>query len=286
MNAVHFVLSNLLASVAAAVIADAAMRNREPWRRALAAVAGFPIVVLATVLPLGATGLLSADRATFVVAVMACAAGAVRWWLARREQAMGGTGIPPGDAANRPADLQGTRDITWPLALTLLGGFGGGWATLLGVRATAFGTDDLYYHAPAAAHWIIDGRISLTPLNYHAYYPFNAQVISLWFMLPYHADGPASLSGLYWAVLVLTASAALIVAQGGPRAIAALVGALLLASPELLQAARTFSAVDLAPVALVLAAIAIIAPSREGQTDRAALIDAAYSGALAGFATG
>jgi hypothetical protein len=286
MNAVHFVLSNIFASVAAVLIADAAMKNREPWRRALAAIAGFPIIVLATVLSLGATGLLSAGTATLMVGALAGAAAAARWRFARRGRAASGNSMPPGAAANDPPDLHGSGDIAWPLTLTLLGGFGGGWAILLAVRATAFGTDDLSYHAPVAAHWIVDGRISLMPFNYHAYYPFNAEVISLWFMLPYHADGLASLSGLYWAALALTASSALVVAQGHPKTIAALVGALLLASPVLLQAARTFSAVDLAPVALVLGAIAMTAPSKAGQTDRATLVDAAYAGALAGFVTG
>ncbi len=160
------------------------------------------------------------------------------------------------------------------------------WVVLLVLRGTTFGVDDLSYHAAVVAHWIVDGRMSLAPFNYHGYYPFNAEVLALWFILPFHADGWASLSGLYWGMLIAGAGISILVAQGYPRAISLFVGALLLISPVLVNAARSFSAVDLASPALSIAALALATPSRDNQTVHATLVDAAYAGLLAGFAAG
>jgi hypothetical protein len=278
MGPVFFVLSNVFAATCAYVTADMTMKDREPWRRALATTAGFPIVVLFVVLSLGNVGHLSAGSIVLMVGVMASAAMGVRWYAAKNMRA-----VVPRKHQN---DCCETDPLIRPMSIALMAGFGGGWVVLLSFWRTDFAWDDLSYHATAVAHWIVDGQISLAPQNYHAYYPFNAEVISLWFMLPFRADGLASLSGLYWGILLVVAGAALVVAQGHTRATATFVGALMLVSPVLLQAAQTFSAVDLAGSASVLAALALAIPSRANQTRTAHFADAAYAGLLAGFATG
>jgi hypothetical protein len=279
MSQALFVLSNTLAAAIAYLAADMAMAGREPWRRALAAVAGFPVVVLVVVLILGSVGHLSAGSTVLMVGVAAAAMTAVRWGL----QAKGGAKSTAVVGQHKTPE---SENLVRLISLTLLGGFSGVAIVHSSVLGTSFHFDDLSYHAPAVAHWIVDGRISLAPFNYHAYYPFNAEVLSLWFMLPFHSDGLASLSGLYWEGLTVIASAALVLAQGQSRTTAVLLGALLLGSPILMRAARTFSAVDVAGPALMLAAAALAVPSPSNQSRHAKLVDASYSGLLSGLAAG
>ena len=84
MGQVLFVLSNIFAATVAYVAADLTMKDREPWRRALATIAGFPIVVLVVILSLGNVGHLSAGSTVLMVGVMASAAIGIRRCAANR----------------------------------------------------------------------------------------------------------------------------------------------------------------------------------------------------------
>ena len=50
--------------------------------------------------------------------------------------------------------------------------------------ATPFVTDDFIYHAPATAHWIQAGRLTLAPQGYHAYFPLLSELFTTWFRAP------------------------------------------------------------------------------------------------------
>ena len=278
MGQVDFVCANIFAAIVAWVAADITMKYREPWRRALATLAGFPIIVSVVVILLGSVGRLSALSATLLVGTVASTVLTIRWWIVKTQTSI----APP---TTYPGEPYETEHFIRSLSLAFMGGFAGLWL-VLSCSKTSFVADDLAYHAPAVAHWIVDGRISLAPFNYHAYFPFNAEVLSLWFMLPFHADGSAGLSGFYWGTLMVGAAISLIIAQGHTRPTGMIVGGLLLSSPVLFGAAQTFSAVDLAAPALVVAAIALSKPSRDRQTVGEDLVDAAYTGLLAGFAAG
>ena len=75
------------------------------------------------------------------------------------------------------------------------------WFVYAVVLGTKHGFDDLVYHSTIVTGWIVDQRITLDPFTYQAYYPLNAEVLSSWFMLPYHNDVFASVTALYWVLL-------------------------------------------------------------------------------------
>ena len=278
MDQALFIANNVLAAAVAAAAARVAMKGRPPWAQAVAALATFPVVVLAACLALGMAGHLAAGPAAAVMGVLALGAGAAWWRWGRHAGA-------PAPADILPQPLEPGERLKLSIALGLLAGFGGVLVLQACLTGTNYHWDDLTYHAPAAAHWLVNGRLSVTPLNHHAYYPLNAEVMSLWFMLPFHADAYASLSGLYWAVLAAASCIALVLKLGRSRPAALFCGAVLLACPVLLGSVKTFAAVDLAGPAMLLAALALALPSA-GETPRMRLADATYCGLLAGYAAG
>ena len=52
------------------------------------------------------------------------------------------------------------------------------------VKGTHFHWDDLSYRAAFTEHWLTEQGVNLVSHNCHAYFPFNAETLSLWFMLP------------------------------------------------------------------------------------------------------
>jgi hypothetical protein len=276
-----FVIASFSAFWIALAAANIFLAGREPWRRALAAVAGFPLVTLALVLILGSAGKLSADVAVPAVAVIAAAMGIV-WLVCRRRRA-------PVDSALPSAPLERgdpLEDWLLRLAVALLGLFGGLLALRACLLGTGFFSDDLSFHAAAPAHWIQDGGFSVVPHSWHAYHPYNAETLACWLMLPLRADGYASLTGLYWSLLASCAIVALHRLQGFAASTTVLSLALFLASPQLVAQTRTFSAVDLAGLALILAAIPFALPSTSQAPRESRLVDATYCGLLLGCAAG
>jgi hypothetical protein len=279
MRGAAFVLGNLLALSISFACADLFFRDREVWRRALAAVAGYPIVILFVILSLGTLRQLSAWVAVGILAVVA---GAL-YFVAGR------TDVPATSAMGTPWAGQITdraERFMSSMSLGLFGAFAGIFVVSAIFRGTSFRWDDLSYHAPAAAGWLIDGRFSLVPFNYHAYFPFNAETLSLWFMLPFRSDALASLASLYWVTLMVVAVVALSRSQGHAAWAGVLASALILASPVVTRVAHSFAPVDLAGTALVLAAVVFASPSSWPSTPRTELSDAAYAGLLSGFAVG
>jgi hypothetical protein len=120
-----------------------------------------------------------------------------------------------------------------------------------------FGWDDLSYHATAAAHWVQQGKITIeTPANYHAYFPFGAELLDTWFMLPFHADAYCSLTGLYYLTLAITAIAGTVYRAGGNISAAVLSSCLFLSSQVVREETiNRFVCADMAGTAYILAAI-------------------------------
>ncbi len=268
-----FVLANASALLAALAAAGVAMSGREPWRRALAALAGFPVVVVLVSLLLGALGRLSAPWAVAATAILAIPLSAL--WLARHHQSA---------ICNLKSEIQNGDRALSALALALFAAVCLQLLLRSGLAGVSYCWDDLSYCGPAAAHWVVGQRLSLAPFWYQAYYPLNAELFSAWFMLPFRSDALVGLSGLSWAALAVAACAALARAQGVRGAAVLMPGALLLASPIVLGSASRFSADDLAGPAAALAALAFAA--RGTSTAEGTLADAAYAGLLAGLAAG
>ncbi len=279
----------------AALLGTHSQRNVSPGgrtRQVLGAVAGFPIVVILIEFLLGATGRLTAPGAVGLAVLAAIAAATLAWRSRsggtgilpvthRRDACATGTAVPHAIEAPEPDQAEFLMRF---LAIVLLAAIGWGvvWNACLGGR---FYGDDLSYHGPAAAHWVVGGRLSLSPFSYHAYFPLGAELFSAWFMLPFHSDAVVRLSGAYWAGLAVVAAVCLCLELGAKRSAALLVGVALLATPDVRRQAEMFAAVDLAGAALLLAALVFAVP-RAGVPQRTRLVEAAYCGLLAGLAAG
>ncbi len=143
--------------------------------------------------------------------------------------------------------------------------------------------DDLNYHATMAAHWIRAGSLVLAPYDYHAYFPANAELFSMFFVLPTRMDAFAGLAGLHWCATCSVAVAYFCRQATGDGLAAALATAAVLACGPLIAQAHSFAAVELAGSALITAAAAL-AISHEAW--RGTRWRSSVCGALCGLAIG
>ena len=233
------------------------------------AVALFPVLIANTLTGLGVIGLLTPHAGGLVMVALA-----VALWIAGRRH---GIFVRRGD---RPASVGLTREalvglaalvgvVLLPLARGLLAG-------------PRFGYDDYSYHAPYVTQWMLDGRISLLPFNYHAYFPFNAELFSVWFMLPIGEDTFVGLAGAYWVVAAAISVTALARSLGRQVEGAHFAGALVLASSLVAVVALRFSANDLAGSVMIASTLVVLADSRGGRRWSEVLV----AGLLVGFGLG
>lgn len=266
-----FIVSNIALVLAAGALAEHLSATREPWRKLLAWVCAYGVLAIAINLVLGLLGMLWA--VAIALTALALYAGC-RWGIRSRHVAIA-SGVPGAHGGWEPYAAAGLLSAS------------AGW---IGFRAlfagTEFSTDDLIYHAPIVAHWIQDRALSFAPAGYSAYYPQNAELFAIWFVVPFGADGYASLAGLYWAALGALAVAILCRLLGCRLSTALIVGAMFLGSSVVDWSARTFSAVDLIGPGAILAATAFAVPPLASDTHRHRMIDAALAGLMAGVAVG
>ena len=279
MDSIIFVLSNSLAIVCCFCIADRLMRGREPWRKAVAATGAFALLTGTILTILGTFGAIKPIAA--MSAITALTIGAIIWRTGGKKTAM------PWAAPDIETErLDQKSDATWHiLALALLAGLWGTLAVRCCFDGSYFMVDAMIYHASAPARWLQTGHLVLAPDTYQAYYPYNAELLSLWFMLPWQNDTFASLSGLYWPTLAIVSMMAFVKLRGASTSATMLAGLLFLASPVVWNATKTYSVNDLAAPACVLAAIALAVPAL-GATIKQRRMDAVCSGLIAGFAIG
>ena len=151
---------------------------------------------------------------------------------------------------------------------------------------THFCFDDLSYHATAAGHWIKDHSLWSGPSNYHYHNPMNAEVLSLWWMLPFGQDGFSFLTGLYWLFLTCLSIFVLCGRLGAPLWLRILILPAVFVSTHVYhQAASTFSGVDLAGPAMVLASLAFLS-LWDSEKEKSNLKLNIFSGLACGFAIG
>jgi hypothetical protein len=159
------------------------------------------------------------------------------------------------------------------------------WVVKTAVAGTSYGFDDLTYHATASAWWLQQGSLSLPPFTYQGYYPHNAELLNLWFMLPLRSDAHANLAVLVWMALAASALLAIAHGFGAVRALALLSAACFLISPRILRLTGSFTADDLAAAGCGLAALAF-ARVRAGGDPRTRWGSALLCGLAAGVAVG
>jgi len=268
MNIFFFVLSNAFLLAASFCLASRFFRKRPVELAVLAAIVLFPVLILFVVLGLGTFGFLNRIAVTCVASIIGIAV----------------TGFHL--LANRRALGHWRFILMVGLLLVLFGVACGYFTGRFVIKGTSLISDDLSYHGPAVAHWIRTGSLWAGPYNYHYYYPYNAEVINLWWMLPFHADGLGFLSGLYWLGVVIVAVFILAGRLGLPLWCRLLAPIGVLASSVVLsQVHNTLAAVDMCTSAMVLACLVFLS-YRRAPSAKTSSTEVVFAGLACGFAIG
>jgi hypothetical protein len=275
MNAILFVLMNISAVWTSIVLVQAFFRDEARGPRILIALVLFPVLVLLTLLALGLAHMLSALAALIVVSVV----GAVVYVSRVRE--FSNKLDPQFEVPGKEAvhGLVGNLQGRFALALLLFA------AAPTIVRAVFLGphfsVDDLWYHAPYVTWWMQLGGFTYEHAHQlTSYYPFNAELFALWFVLPFGRDAFATLAGAYWGILLGVSLVLLLLTIGRSLTQALLLPALVITLPIVPISLLRYAAVDLGGVAAVIAATALVLSCKP--TPRIWLV----AGLISGFAVG
>jgi hypothetical protein len=153
-------------------------------------------------------------------------------------------------------------------------------------RGTQFGPDGLSYHSFFAAHSKISKSISLPYSSGNDFFPYNAETLSIWFLLPFPGDGFVCLAGYAWGFLVF-----MLAFVHARRLQASLFGALLsgmiiLLTPPVQQIIRSYAAVDLAGPCMLLASVYFLFPGPDRSIPSGRWNDFLAGGLCAGYSLG
>jgi hypothetical protein len=261
-GSIAFIVGNLSAAVASQALVECFFIGREPWRRWLAGCASFILLITFDLLVLGSLGLLRPAYVAglmFVIAVlcvvMACF---LRPWFALPDEVEAQV---PLESKQHVPDLHLMRLLATAMFVLFVVGL----ILRFAFKSPEWFNDDFAYHATNVVQWILDERLSVGAMNNHAYWPLNSELVPLWLILPFRADGMAVWSGLPWLILAMAAMIGLARAQQLDWSIGVMTVALVAASPGIAWMLRTFSAADFAGAAMLMASIAFLAPTVRGQ---------------------
>jgi hypothetical protein len=267
-----FIWNNALLLLLSVRLPRRLLPGASPWHRFLATVLCLPLLAILAIFATSVAGHLTA---VWVGALLA--AGAAAELLLPATAPMTTT----------VGELRRSRAETFLEAAgaSLLGGLAALWIFDTGVAGTSFRFDDLTYHAASSAWWLQQATVSLPPFTYQGYFPHNAELMNLWFMLPLRGDAHANLAILVWITLSASALLAITRTFAGSRALAFVAAAGLLTSPEIRFFSGSFSGGDLAAAGFGLAALAFahVAP---GDDARTRFGRALFGGLAAGAAVG
>jgi arylsulfatase A-like enzyme len=147
------------------------------------------------------------------------------------------------------------------------------WAMMTAFRGTGFAWDDMTYHAVSPAWWLQTSSLSVAPYTYQVYFPFNAELLAFFFMLPFQNDGQASLGVFLWGALAMTAAVTVAKQLGQHSGVAMTSIALFLIATPVWWLHHTFSSVDIAGAGWIMAAIAMAgAPAKSSRDYRVAAL--------------
>ena len=231
-----------------------------------------------TLLLLGTVGLLELEAAYFVMVPVAIVT--IFWIIVQRRKR---TTVAPSIAHDVVSNEQLLNQLAIPVCLLAA------FASVVVLKAcwtgTQFFPDDLGYHGPTVASWVRHGHFSYVTRNFTAYYPFNCELLSLWYVLPFHADAWVALAGVVWLAMIVCAASALCRELELSPASAALAAVLTICSPSIIWQVRTFSPTDLAAASFILAGIYFAGlVCRVATSSRTP--EALYAGLLIGAAIG
>lgn len=273
-----FIVNNTLAILLSIFLSDIAFGERSALRRFFVFVVTFPLVIFFSMFVLGLVGQLTAAAVAVLLGCFCIFFGILDFRLSK---------VRLRSISKEPHWFITSKTL-W---LFLSGGLiisvaGGLFVGKFVLNGTCFGPDDLSYHTTFAAYRIVNGDLSIGLTNYHAYFPFNAEIISTWFMLPFHNDSMASLAGWYWLVLMSAAIIFLLSSMQNSVFAALFTVAIVLSSALIQKSVKSFSAVDLAGPVMVLTAVTFALPLDKNRSKHQRFVDVLYSGLAAGFAAG
>jgi len=280
---IYFVLNNILAIYLSICLTQLLVSNGQDFRRFLITITNFAFIVYAVIITTGCLGLLSSKSIAIGLAFTAACITPFIWskwdhnkkWLSHKADPFWGN--------NKDT-------IFLKLSLILFSGFIAEWVCKSFILGTYFGPDDLVYHASIPAQWIVDKKITFVPFSYQTYYPFNAEIMSLWFMLPFHNDTYASITSFYWVLLSLLAIITILHSLGYTAASSILISAIFISSTgvqgtSVQKILQSFSANDLVGPAMLLTGIALLF-TNERLAVRDRFVNSLYCGLMVGYAVG
>ncbi len=272
-DAIAFIGGNLAAVVIALAIArNAVSAEFTPALRIAAGIAAYILIVSLLTLLLGCLGLLDAHIAAGLLIAPALTAA----FALKRDRSP-----ERGPLMIRPHYL-----LDWSPLLPIAIGLGAWWL----VRNLALGTyitnDDKTYHAAIIAEWLSDGKFSIVPSTYQAYFPLNGELLSLWFMLPFGHDGAVPVNGLIYLALFIALSLHFADELNVSKRWQLLPAILVLASTPTFFGITSFTDLDFSPPVIVLAAVAFLLASLNDAKRSINWPLALIGGACAGFAVG
>jgi hypothetical protein len=254
-------------------VSSAQTPNRPAGERLLETVIGYVFLTQLSVLGLGITGQL--NRTGFTIALFAIAALALIAIIFRagaplqQSSAVSGTTDPCVSLLSR----------SWPLLLQLIAAAYLTRPLLMWLSTTLISpmwltVDDANYHTTISLAWLQQERFTILPIDIGASFPFGAELLTIWHMLPFNGKSVADMlawariPGASWIVMILLSCAVVAKSLGSEPRAWVVPALMLLSSPVLLFTnAHSFASVDNALPALVAAAFALsVALYTQGQT--------------------
>ncbi len=248
------------------------------WLRLAVATTLYILICSLTTLAAGALGLLNAHAVTAVTGVLLL----VEWGVLARRRS---ESLPRHAVEATPtlaSALPYLKEASMVLAPAL--GLASWWLIRNLLMGTYVTNDDNTYHAATLAYWLKEGAITFPPLTYQAYYPYNGELLSLWYMLPVRSDAFVSLNGLVWLFLFTCLSVEYCRRLNVPALWRAVPLLLVLGSTPLFLGLTSFTDMDFSPpVALLAAALFSLAATDD---EKPSISLTLLAGACAGFAVG
>jgi hypothetical protein len=279
IHGLWFAVANSLALLISFGIASLAIGSGSLPRLFLATLAGFGLVAAGAVLLTGLFGALTIQWVVLLLALVSLCGlliPIVRARILDRYRTL----VSEQTSTDRPP-VHYMREVA--LILTLV--FVIEPLVRCVVSGARFGSDDFSYHGPVVAEWITRHAVVLAPFDYHAYFPYNAEALAVWFALPSHSDAMVALAGAYWQVLLWFGLVFFVASMGHSRTMGMIAAALVFASPLVESLVNRISSPDLAGAAMVFAALVFIVPEHR-RTPAIAAGPAVFAGLLLGFAMG
>lgn len=199
-------------------------------------------------------------------------------WFASRVRGKASTDIPPVQSMAERAAL-GASLAMWVYFL---------FAAVVQqlVEPMHLDWDDFSYHATMPAHWLQEQSFVLAPYNYHAFYPANAELFTLWFVGPTGVDSFHALAGLFWLCSCSVAIYGLCRELGSSASFGVAGATLVLVSAPHLHQAKGYSSTDLAASSLMCAGAYFCLRGSGTSSGRPPLVELGFAGALIGLAVG